>query len=272
MHPSWAPRVLGSDHRHHNPGWPSPKEILSQFESLPPTSTHATLQGATPPRRQVPDKTKLEIILDLPFGFPINNIISPDKTHAHMHPKRSPRVLGSDHWHHTPGCPPAKENHSQFESLPPTATPATLQGTTPSRREVPDKTHVHMHPSRPPRVLGSDHWHHNPGWPSAKGILSQFESLPPTATPATLQGTTPPRRQVPDKTHAHMHPGWAPRVLGSDHGIIPQAGPLLKESSPNSNPSHLQPLPPPYTGPLLTGDRYQTRPMPTCTRAETLDF
>jgi len=48
-------------------------------------------------------------------------------------------------------------------------------------------------------------------------------------------------------------------------GIILQAGPLPKESSPNSNPSHLQPLPPPYRGPLLPGDRYQTRPMRTCT-------
>jgi len=40
----------------------------------------------------------------------------------------------------------------------------------------------------------------------AKGILSQFKSLPPTTTPATLQGTTPPKKQVLDKTHVHMYP------------------------------------------------------------------
>jgi len=62
-----------------------------------------------------------------------------------------------------------------------------------------------LHPSGSPRVLGSDHWHHTQGWPSAKGILSQLKSLPPTSTPNTLQRTTPARRQVPDKTHAHMH-------------------------------------------------------------------
>jgi len=55
-------------------------------------------------------------------------------------------------------------------------------------------------------------------------------------------------------------------------GVIPQAGPLSKESSPNSNPSHLQPLPPPYRGPFVLGDRDQTRPMTTCTRTETLEF
>ena len=63
--------------------------------------------------------------------------------------------------------------------------------TTPPRRQVPDKTHVHMHPSWSPRVLDSDHWHHTPGWPSATEILSQFKSLPPTATYTTFpsQGT-----------------------------------------------------------------------------------
>ena len=88
----------------------------------------------------------------------------------------------------------------------------------------------------------------------------------PYYQPETLTSLTMcPRWQGPDKTHAHMHPAWAPRVLGSDPwqrtrgrpsakvfefwaqilGIIPQAGPLPKDSSPNSNPSHLQPLPTP---------------------------
>ena len=40
----------------------------------------------------------------------------------------------------------------------------------------------------------------------------------------------------------------------------------------NSNPSHLQPLPTPYRGPCVLGDRDQTRPMPTCTRPEALEF
>jgi len=55
-------------------------------------------------------------------------------------------------------------------------------------------------------------------------------------------------------------------------GIIPQAGPLPKESSPNSNSSHPQPLPPPYRGPCVLGDRDQTSPIPTCTRPEALEF
>ena len=91
---------------------------------------------------------------------------------------------------YTQGWPFAKGILPQPKSLPPTATPDTLQGTTPPSRQVPDKTHAHMHPSLSPRVLDSDHWHHTPGQPSAKGILSQFKSLPPTDTPATLHGTT----------------------------------------------------------------------------------
>ena len=43
-----------------------------------------------------------------------------------------------------------------------------------------------MHPASSPRVEGSDHWHHTPARPSAKAILSQFESLTLTATPPTL--------------------------------------------------------------------------------------
>jgi len=43
------------------------------------------------------------------------------------------------------------------------------------------------------RVLGSDRLHHSPGRPSAKGIFFQFKSLPPTTTPATLDGTICPR-------------------------------------------------------------------------------
>ena len=38
--------------------------------------------------------------------------------------------------------------------------------------------------------------YHTTGLPSAKGILSQFKPLPPTATPATLQRTIFPRKQV----------------------------------------------------------------------------
>ena len=63
-------------------------------------------------------------------------------------------------------------------------------------------------------------------------------------TPATLDGTMCPRWQGPDKTHVHMYPSCILRVLGSDH-LHHSPGPLPKESSPNLNPSHLQPLPPP---------------------------
>jgi len=123
-----------------------------------------------------------------------------------MYPSLSPPVLGSDHWHHTQGWSSAKGILSQFKFLPATGTPNTLHRTTPPRNQGPDKTHVHMHPSWSPRVLGSDHWYHAQCWPSAKGILSQFKSLPPTATPNTLQGTTPPRetgtRQDP---HPHVN-------------------------------------------------------------------
>jgi len=78
--------------------------------------------------------------------------------------------------------------------IPPTYNHScTLQGTTPPKRHVQDKTHTHMYLSWSPRVLNSDDWHYTQGWPSTKGILSQFKSLPPTATPATLKRTTPPR-------------------------------------------------------------------------------
>jgi len=144
--------------------------------------------------------------------------------------------------------------------------------TTPPRRQVPDKTHVHMHPSWSPRVLDSDHWHHTPDWPSSKGILSQFKYLLPTTNLTTLQGTTPPRRQVPDKTHVHMYPSWSPRVLDSDHWHHTPRWPSVKGilSQFNSLPPTTNPAP--YTGPLLAGDRYQTRPMSACTQADPLEF
>jgi hypothetical protein len=60
--------------------------------------------------------------------------------------------------------------------------------------------------------------------------------------------------------------------LRSFIAIMPQASPVPKESSPNSNPSHLQPLLPSYTGPLIQGIRDQTRPMFTCTQSDPLEF
>ena len=42
--------------------------------------------------------------------------------------------------------------------------------------------------------------------PTPTIALISLATLPPTATPATLQGTMCPRLQGPDKTHAHMHP------------------------------------------------------------------
>jgi len=90
---------------------------------------------------------------------------------------------------------------------------------------LPDKTNPHMYLTWSPLVPGSDHLHLTPDQPSTKGILSQFKSLPPTSTPTTLKGTTPPRRQVPKNTHVHMHLSWNPRVLDSNHWHYTQACP-----------------------------------------------
>ena len=165
---------LDSDHWHHTPGWSPTKGILSQFKSLPPPPTPVPYMGPLLPGDRYQTR--------------------PMSTYTQC-------------------CPSPKGILSQFKSLPPTGTPATLDGTMCPRWQGPDKTHVHTNTELRPGVCGSDHWQHTPGRPSAKGILSQFKSLPPTTTPSTLDGTTCPRWQGPDKTHAHMHPAWSPWVL-----------------------------------------------------------
>jgi len=83
--------------------------------------------------------------------------------------------------------------------------------------------------------------------------------LPPCRTPCVL-GDRDQTRPMPTCTGPEPLEFYTQII-----GIIPQAGHPPQKSSPNSNPSHLQPLPPPYRGILLSEDRYQTRPMPTCT-------
>ena len=216
--------------------------MLSQFKSLPPTATPDTLQGTTPHRetgsrqdpfphepKLIPSSSQLRSLASysrlalcqrnpLPIQIPLTYSHSCNPTGDHSSqetgtrqypcphaPEVKPRVLGSDHWHYTQGWPTAKGILSQFKFLPPTSTPTTLKRTTPTRETGTRQDPCSHVPELILKVLGSDHWHHTPGWHSAKGILSQFELLPPTTTPATLKGTTPPRRQVPDKTHFHMH-------------------------------------------------------------------
>jgi len=159
------------------------------------------------------------------------------------------RFCNADKWHcvmltfrvcvsGVPGSAP-----STLTTLLPTPVPSS------SSSNRPTTTLLTTRDLKVPRVSDSDPCHHTPGWPSVQGFLSQFKSLPPTTTPATREGTMCPRWQEPNNTHVHMHPPWKPSCYQTQIlDIIPQALPLPKDSSPNSNP-----LPPTPTPPTLEG-------------------
>ena len=142
--------------------------------------------------------------------------------------------------------------------IPPTSTnSSTLHGTTPPRRQVPDKTHVHIHP-----VLS----------------LSQRNSLPIQIPPTYRHSCHPTRDHSSQETGTRQDPcPHVPELIPSSSKIrslayysrlaLYQRNPL-----PNSNPSHLQSLLSPYRGPLLPRDRYKTRPRFTCTQTDPLEF
>ena len=86
-------------------------------------------------------------------------------------------------------------------------------------------------------------------WPGPR-MVPQADNPLPIQIPSTYSHSRHPTCTRPEALE------FKAQIIG----IIPQAGPLPKESSPNSNPSHLQPLPPPYRGPCVLGDRDQTKP------------
>jgi len=188
-------------------------------------------------------------------------------------PQSIPRVLGSDHWHHTPGWPSAKEIISQFKSLPPTATPATLQGTTPPR-----ETGWRQDPcSHAPELIpSSSRLRSLASYPRL--ALCQTNPLPIQIPPTYSHSRHPTGDHSSQETGSRQDPcSHAPELIPSSFGLrsltsYPRLAFCQRNHLPIQIPHTYSHSRHPTGDHSSQGNRFQTRPMFTCTRADPLEF
>jgi len=171
------------------------------------------------------------------------------RTHKRPIPKCTPTwtppVLVWDHWDHTPGRPSPRGTLSQFKPHPPTDTPATLGMTILLWSRVHTKGHSQNALDLNPQVLASDYRDHTRGWPSAKGILFQFNSSPLTATKShppptpsislwiklqdtSIGGKHRNSRQIQEPMLQSLSPSCFRTPLESHHSVLPDVARLTK--------------------------------------------